>query len=173
MLDFLNSFSGHPGLDDAVPEFYSNPHNDCSISENLVDTSNFLGNYCEKLNINKSLLHKILDENDANMPKVVLANGALLEIEAFCQKRNLKWKHLSRIVLFLSDVCYPSHITADFLRHRISALQKQKRILLLAKTSKIMNWNNFYVHLLILKKMFPKLLQPLSKLLIMMRKLKN
>ena len=80
--------------------FYSNPHDDCSVSENFVDTSNFLGNYCEKLNINKSLLHKILDENDADMPKVVLTNGALLEIEAFHQKRNLEWKHLSRIVLF-------------------------------------------------------------------------
>ena len=39
-------------LHDAVPEFFSNPHNDCSLSEFLVDTSNFLGNYCEKVNIN-------------------------------------------------------------------------------------------------------------------------
>ena len=75
---------------------------------------------------NKSLLDKILDENDTDMPKVVLTNGALLEIEAFCQKRNLEWKHLSRIVLILSNVCDPSHITADFLQHHISALQKKK-----------------------------------------------
>ena len=45
--------------------------------------SNFLGNYCEKLKINKNLLNAILDENEVNMPKVVVTNGALLEIEAF------------------------------------------------------------------------------------------
>ena len=48
------------------------------------------------------------------MPKVVLTSGALLEIEAFCQKRNLEWKHLSRIVLILSNVSDPSHITEDY-----------------------------------------------------------
>ena len=117
-----------------------------------------------------------MDENAADMPKVVLTNGALLEIEAFCQKINLEWKHLSRIVLILSNVCDPFHITADFLRHRISTLQKKKeRIVLLEKSQKmLMNWSNFYFHLLILKKMFPKFLQPFSKLLIIiMRKLKN
>ena len=47
--------------------------------------SNFLGNYFEKLKIKKNLLNIILDENEVNMPKVVLLtkNGALLEIEAF------------------------------------------------------------------------------------------
>ena len=45
--------------------------------------SNFIGNYCEKLNINKSLLNIILNENDVDMPKVVLTYGAHLEIEAF------------------------------------------------------------------------------------------
>ena len=78
-------------------------------------TFNFLGNYCEKLNIKKSLLNIILDENDVDMPKVVLTNGALLEIEAFCQKRYLEWKHLNRVLLILSGACGPSHITADFL----------------------------------------------------------
>ena len=84
-------------------------------------TSNF-PNYCEKLNISKSLINIILDENDDDIPKGVLTNGALLEIEAFHRKRNLEWKHLIRIVLILSDVCNPSHIVADFLRHCISAL---------------------------------------------------
>ena len=49
----------------------------------VMVTSNFLGNQSEKLNINKSLFNIILDENDADMPKVVLTNGAGLEIEAF------------------------------------------------------------------------------------------
>ena len=92
-------------LDDGVPEFFSNPNNDYSFSEFFVDTSNFLGNYCEKVNINKSLLNKILDENDADVPKVVLTSGALLEIEAFCEKKNLEWKNLSRTALILSNVC--------------------------------------------------------------------
>ena len=30
-------------------------------------------------------------------------------------------------MLILSDVCDPSHITADFLQHGISALQKKKK----------------------------------------------
>ena len=30
-------------------------------------------------------------------------------------------------MLILSDVCDPSHITADFLRHGISVLQKKKK----------------------------------------------
>ena len=48
-------------------------------------------------------------------------------------------------MLILSDVCDPSHITADFLQHGISALQKKKkkRITLLVKSLKIINWNNF------------------------------
>ena len=37
-------------------------------------------------------------------------------------------KHLSRIVLILSNICDPSHINADFLRHHISALQKRNYI---------------------------------------------
>ena len=49
----------------------------------VMVTSNFLGNQSEKLNINKSLFNIILDENDVDMPKVVLTNGAGLEIEAF------------------------------------------------------------------------------------------
>ena len=77
-----------------------------------------------------------MDENDADMPKVVLTNGALLEIEAFCQKINLEWKHLSRIVLILSNVCDPFHITADFLQHRISTLLKKKKELYCWKKAK-------------------------------------
>ena len=50
-------------------------------------------------------------------------------------------------MLILSDVCDPSHITADFLRHGISVLKikkkKKKRITLLVKSLKIINWNNF------------------------------
>ena len=57
---------------------------DCSFSESVMVASNFLGNYFEKLKIKKNLLNIILDENEVNMPKVVLTkNGALLEIEAF------------------------------------------------------------------------------------------
>ena len=49
-------------------------------------------------------------------------------------------------MLILSDVCDPSHITADFLQHGISVLQKKKkkkRITFLVKSLKIINWNNF------------------------------
>ena len=39
-------------LDDAVPEFFSNPLlDDCSFSESVMVASSFLGNYCEKLKI--------------------------------------------------------------------------------------------------------------------------
>ena len=78
----------------------------------VMVTSNFLGNYSEKLNINKNSFNIILDENYVDLPKV--ANSAGLEIEAFRQRRNLEWKRLSRIMLILSDVCDPSHITAHF-----------------------------------------------------------
>ena len=50
-------------------------------------------------------------------------------------------------MLILSDVCDPSHITADFLQHGISVLQKKKkkkkRIKFLVKSLKIINWKNF------------------------------
>ena len=83
-LNKINNKKNPIYLDHAVPEFFSNPLlDDCSFSESVMAASNFLGNYCEKLKINKNLLNAILDENEVNMPKVVVTNGALFEIEAF------------------------------------------------------------------------------------------
>ena len=80
-----------------------------------------------------------------------------------------KKKWLSRIRFNLIDVCDSSHFTADIIS---VACNKKKSIV--GKISKIINWNNFYVHLLTTpSKMFPKCLQPLSKLFIIIRKLKN
>ena len=95
-------------------------------------------------------------ENCADMPKVVLTNSALLEIEAFCQKRNLEWKHLSRIVLILSNACDPSHITEDFLWHCISALQKKKEFYCWQKKLKNNELEQFLCSLFKLEKNIPK-----------------
>ena len=87
---------------------------------------------------------------------------------ACCQKKKTKWWHFSRTRLILIDVGDSCHITADII---IPACKKKKSIV--SKISKIINWNNFYVRLLILIKMFPKHLQRLSKLFMKLRKLKN
>ena len=48
----LNKIKRNICLDDAVPEFFSNPLlDDCSFSESVMVASSFLGNYCEKLKI--------------------------------------------------------------------------------------------------------------------------
>ena len=56
----------------------------------------------------------------------MLSNGALLELETERSKRNLSWKSFSQIITALSDIPDASHLTNDFLRHRINSLQEQK-----------------------------------------------
>ena len=59
----------------------------------------------------------------------MLSNGALLELEMERSKRNLTWKSFSQIITALSDIPDASHLTDDFLRHRINSLQEQKHTL--------------------------------------------
>ena len=63
-------------------------------------------------------------------------------MDTCCQKKKKK-KWLSRIRFNLIDVCDSSHFTADIIS---VACNKKKSIV--GKISKIINWNNFYVHLL-------------------------
>ena len=60
------------------------------------------------------------------MPKILLTNGGPLEMEAFCQNKNLEWKCLSRVVPVLSDVCNPPHITINFSQHGISTMPEKE-----------------------------------------------
>ena len=46
-----------------------------------IDTQNFLGKYCEKINIDKTIFNQILDATGNPPAKVLLKNGDLLEIE--------------------------------------------------------------------------------------------
>ena len=110
-------------LDDIVPEFTLQ-------SENTDQPSsfNFLGKYCEKFSIKKDIFDKIL-EGKKDISKVLLSNGALLELEMERSKRNLTWKSFSQIITALSDIPDTSHLTDDFLRHRINSLQEQKHTL--------------------------------------------
>ena len=48
-------------------------------------------------------------------------------------KQNLPWKSFSQIITALSDIPDTSHLTDDFLRHRIKSLQEQKHTLVRKK----------------------------------------
>ena len=115
-------------LDDVVPEFgIASP--DKGQLNYGIDTQNFLGKYCEKINIDKTIFNQISDATGNPPAKVLLTNGALLEIERERGKRNLSLKELSLIISSISCIEDTSHIIPDFLRHCISALQDKKGII--------------------------------------------
>ena len=83
--------------------------------------------YCEKLNI-KNTIFNLISDVSCNFPtKVLLTNGALLEIEKERGKRNLSLKDFSCAISKMSDNEDTSHITPDFLRHCTQALQDKKK----------------------------------------------
>ena len=113
-------------LNDMVPEFCIASHNEEQLNYE-IDTQNFLGKYCEKMNIDKTIFNQISDATGNPPAKVLLTNGALSEVERERGKRNLSLKELSLIISSISCIEGTSHITPDFLRHRISALQYKKK----------------------------------------------
>ena len=132
-------------LDDIVPEFILQPQNTDQPS-----SSNFLGKHCEKFSVERDIFDKIL-EGKKDISKVLLSNGALLELEMERSKRNLTRKSFSQIITDLSDIPDASHLTDDFLRHQIIYRskniplyrKKQKRPFTIFDTSKSNGW--FYV----------------------------
>ena len=73
-----------------------------------IDTQNFVGKYCEKINIDKTIFNQISDATGNPPAKVLLTNGALLEMEregkeefifkrTFCNyfKYRLHWRYFS------------------------------------------------------------------------------
>ena len=72
-----------------------------------------LGIYCDKLDLFRSVFDNILEKkNNVSIAKVLLSNGALLELDNERPKRNLSWSEFSFVVSNLNDT---AHISADFL----------------------------------------------------------
>ena len=87
-----------------------------------------LGKYCEKLGIDKYIFDKILKKKKF-ISKVLLSDGALLELEIGRSKQNSTWKSFSLILTTLRNIPDTSHLTDDFLRHKINSLQEPKHTL--------------------------------------------
>ena len=105
-----------------VPEFIAqSTHYELSPSD--VNVS--LGIYCDKLGVFPSVLENILEKkNNVSIAKVLLSNGALLELDNEQSKQNLSWSEFSFISnLVDNDTAY---VTADFLHHQVSSLKKQR-----------------------------------------------
>ena len=116
-----------------VPELTAQP-TDCESSSSDINVS--LGIYCDKLGVFRSVFDNILkEENNVSIAKVLLSNGALLELDNERSKQNLSWPEFSFVVSNLVDDD-TAHITADFLRHHISSLKKQRNKL----NIKLKNW---------------------------------
>ena len=71
----INNKKDSVNLYDIVSEFTLQPQNNDQSS-----SSDFLQKYCEKFNINKDIFDKIL-EGKKDISKLLLSNGALLELE--------------------------------------------------------------------------------------------
>ena len=87
-----------------------------------------LGKYCEKLGIDKYIFDKILKKKKF-ISKVLLSDGALLELEMGRSKQNLTWKSFSLILTTLRNIPDTSHLTDNFLRHKINSLLEPKHTL--------------------------------------------
>ena len=61
-----------------------------------IDTQNFVGKYCEKINIDKTIFNQISDVTGNPSAKVLLTNGTLLKIE-----REGKEKFIFKRTLFI------------------------------------------------------------------------
>ena len=93
-----------------------------------IDTQNFVGKYCEKINIDKTIFNQISDATGNPPAKVLLTNGALLEMERE-GKEEFIFKRTFLIISSIGCIEDTSHITPDFLRHCTSALQDKKSII--------------------------------------------
>ena len=87
-----------------------------------------LGKYCEKLGIDEYIFDKVLKKKKF-ISKVLLSDGVLLELEMGRSKQNLTWKSFSLILTTLRNIPDTSHLTDDFLRHKINSLQEPKHTL--------------------------------------------
>ena len=87
-----------------------------------------LGKYCEKLGIDEYIFDKVLKKKKF-ISKVLLSDGALLELEMGRSKQNSTWKSFSLILTTLRNIPDTSHLTDDFLRHKINSLQEPKHTL--------------------------------------------
>ena len=67
---------------------------------------------------------------------MLLSNGALLELDNEQSKQNLSWPEFSFVVSHLIDDD-TAHITANFLRHHVSSLKKQRNKLNMNKSKKL------------------------------------
>ena len=65
------------------------------------------------------------EEKNVSVAKVLLSNGALLELDNERSKQNRSWPEFSFVVLNLTDND-TARITVDFLCHHVSSLKKQR-----------------------------------------------
>ena len=121
-------------LNQPVPEF---------ITQSTVSPSD--GNvsleiYCDKLGVFRCALYNILEKKNnvsiAPKAKVLLSNGALLELDNEWSKQNLSWSEFTFVVSHLVDDD-TAHIIADFLHHHVSSLKKQRNKLKINKSKKL------------------------------------
>ena len=103
-----------------VPEFIAQSTL-YELSPSDVNVS--LGIYCDKLGVFPSLLENILEKkNNVSIAKVLLSNGALLELDNEQSKQNLSWSEFSFVSNLVDDD--NTHVTVDFLHHWVSFLKK-------------------------------------------------
>ena len=82
----------------------------------------------------QTMLDNILEnKSNVSIAEVLLSNGALLELDNEQPKQNLSYSEFSFVVSNLVDDDI-AHITADFLRHHISSLKKQRNKLHINKS---------------------------------------
>ena len=75
------------------------------------------------------------EENNVSIAKVLLSNGASLELDNEQSKQNLSWPEFSFVVS--NHVDDAAHITADFPRHHVYSLKKQRNKLNINKSKKL------------------------------------
>ena len=91
------------------------------------DVNESLEIYCDKLDVFRSVFDNILEKkNNVSIGKLLLSNSALLKLDNERSKQNLSWSEFSFVVSNLVDDD-AAHITADFLRHYVSSLKKQRK----------------------------------------------
>ena len=100
---------------------------DCESSPSHVNV--WLGIYCDKLGVFWSVLDNTFKKkNNVSIAKVLLSNGALLELYNEQSKQKLSLSEFSFVVSNLID-SDNAHITTDFLHHHVSSLKKQRNTL--------------------------------------------
>ena len=104
------------------------------------DANVSLGICCDKLGVFRCALYNILEKKNnvsiAPKAKVLLSNGALLELDNEWSKQSLSWSEFTFVVSHLVDDD-TAHITSDFLRQHVSSLKKQRNKLKINKSKKL------------------------------------